>query len=139
MRRAHAHLQCGKPISGIKGWTSEFNALRSSKHDHEAQLYASDVLAMGGDHSRQLPLHLRKTNLQRLLAHRPDGITVALFERGEIGPKRFRAACRMGLEGLVSKYRDRPHRGERQKHWVGEDQEPQPSRNGAGAVTPLDL
>ncbi|MGY3469967.1 ATP-dependent DNA ligase [Bradyrhizobium sp. LM6.11] len=138
MRRAHAHLQCGKPISGIKGWTSEFNALRSSKHDHEAQLYASDVLAMGGDHSRQLPLHLRKTNLQRLLAHRPDGITVALFERGEIGPKRFRAACRMGLEGLVSKYRDRPHRGERQKHW-GEDQEPQPSRNGAGAVTPLDL
>jgi ATP-dependent DNA ligase len=28
------------------------------------------------------------------------------FERGEIGPDLFRAACRIGLEGLVSKRRD---------------------------------
>ena len=31
------------------------------------------------------------------------------FERGEIGPDLFAAACRMGLEGLVSKRRDRPY------------------------------
>jgi hypothetical protein len=30
----------------------------------------------------------------------------------------FLAACRMGLEGLVSKHRDRPYRGGRQKHWI---------------------
>ena len=24
----------------------------------------------------------------------------------------------MGLEGLVSKHRDRPYRGDRQKHWI---------------------
>ena len=36
------------------------------------------------------------------------GIFVNPFERGEIGPDLFRAACRMGLEGLVSKHRDRP-------------------------------
>lgn len=24
----------------------------------------------------------------------------------------------MGLEGLVSKHRDRPYRGGRQKHWI---------------------
>ncbi|MFK4724887.1 ATP-dependent DNA ligase [Bradyrhizobium niftali] len=65
---------------------------------------------MAGDDLRDLPLHLRKTNLQRLLAHRPVGITVAPFERGEIGPDLYRAACRMGLEGLVSKHRDRPYR-----------------------------
>jgi len=46
---------------------------------------------------------MRKTNLARLLARRPDGIFVASFEQGEIGPELFRAACRMGLEGLVSK------------------------------------
>ena len=51
-----------------------------------------------------------------MLARRPDGITVAPFERGEIGPDLFRAACRMGLEGLVSKHRDGPYRGGRQKH-----------------------
>jgi bifunctional non-homologous end joining protein LigD len=47
-------------------------------------------------------LHLRKANLEQLLARRPDGITVAPFERGEIGPDLFRAACRMGLEGLTA-------------------------------------
>jgi bifunctional non-homologous end joining protein LigD len=66
------------------------------------------VLAMAGDDLRQLPLHLRKTNLERLLARRPDGITVAPFERGEVGSDLYRAACRMGLEGLVSKHRARP-------------------------------
>jgi bifunctional non-homologous end joining protein LigD len=37
---------------------------------------------------------------------------------GEIGPDLFRAACNMGLEGLVSKRRDRPYRGGRSKDWV---------------------
>jgi bifunctional non-homologous end joining protein LigD len=51
------------------------------------QLYAFDILAMGSDDLRSLPLHLRKMNLERLLARRPDGVTVAPFERGEIGPE----------------------------------------------------
>ena len=40
------------------------------------------------------------------------------FEQGEIGPYLFRAACNMGLEGLVSKHRDRPYRGGRSKDWI---------------------
>jgi ATP-dependent DNA ligase len=59
-------------------------------------------------------LHLRKQNAGAA-AGRPHRRT---FERGEIGPDLFRAACRMGLEGLVSKHRDRTYRGGRQKHWV---------------------
>jgi bifunctional non-homologous end joining protein LigD len=73
---------------------------------------------MDGDDLRQLPLLMRKTNLARLLARRPDGIFVAPFESGEIGPDLFRAACGMGLEGLVSKRRDRAYRGGRCKHWI---------------------
>ena len=45
---------------------------------------------------------MRKTNLARLLARRVDGIHMAPFELGEIGPDLFRHACLMGLEGLVS-------------------------------------
>jgi hypothetical protein len=41
---------------------------------------------------------------------RPEGIFVSDFEQGEIGPDLFRAACNFGLEGLVSKRRDRPYR-----------------------------
>ena len=61
---------------------------------------------------------MRKAHLSRLLARRQDGIFVAPFEQGEIGPNLFRAACNMGLEGLVSKRRDRPYRGGRSKDWV---------------------
>jgi bifunctional non-homologous end joining protein LigD len=54
-----------------------------------------------------------RQDFERLLARRPDGIFVAPFEQGEIGPDLFRAACRMGLEGLRSKRRDRPYRAGR--------------------------
>jgi ATP-dependent DNA ligase len=104
-------------ILGVDGY-SDFDALFSGKHNEEVQLCAFDVLAMDGDDLRDLPLSIRKANLQRLLARRPDGIFLTDFEQGEIGPDPFRAACRMGLEGLVSKRRDRPYRGGRSKHWV---------------------
>jgi bifunctional non-homologous end joining protein LigD len=71
-----------------------------------------------GDDLTRLPLHLRKTNLEQLLGGRPDGIFVAPFEQGKIGPDLFDAACRMGLEGLVSKHRERPHRAGRCDHWL---------------------
>jgi ATP-dependent DNA ligase len=84
---------------------SDFNALHSGKNNEEVQLYAFDILALDGDDLRHLPLSMRKPNLARLLARRPDGIFIISFEQGEIGL--FRAACNMGLEGLVSKRRDR--------------------------------
>jgi bifunctional non-homologous end joining protein LigD len=43
----------------------------------------------------------------------PGSWLAAPFEQGEIGPELFRAACNMGLEGLVSKRSDRPYRGGR--------------------------
>jgi bifunctional non-homologous end joining protein LigD len=58
------------------------------------------VLVVDGDDLRQLPLSMRKANLERLLARRPGGIFINPFERGEIGPDLFFAACRMGLESL---------------------------------------
>jgi ATP-dependent DNA ligase len=104
-------------VLGVGG-VADFDALHSRKHEHEVQLYAFDILALDGDDLRGLPLSLRKTNLARLLARRPDGIFVAPFEQGEIGPELFQAACRMGLEGLVSKRRDRPYQAGRSKHWI---------------------
>jgi bifunctional non-homologous end joining protein LigD len=104
-------------LLGVDG-VSDFDGLHSREHDAEVQLYAFDCLALDGDDLRKLPLSMRKTNLARLLARRPDGIFIAPFELGEIGPDLFRAACGMGLEGLVSKRRDRPYRAGRSPHWV---------------------
>jgi hypothetical protein len=68
--------------------------LHSGKHDDEVQLCALDILVEGDSDFCKLPLHLRKTSLERLLARRPEGIFVNPFERGEIGPDLFRDSGR---------------------------------------------
>jgi bifunctional non-homologous end joining protein LigD len=104
-------------VLGVDG-ISDFNALHSRQEDHEVQLYAFDCLSFGGHDLRRLPLHLRKTNLMQLLRGGSQGIFVAPFESGKIGPDLFEAACRMGLEGLVSKHRERAYRIGRCDHWI---------------------
>ncbi len=104
-------------LLGLDG-ISDFNGLHSRRHDDEVQLYAFDILALEGDDLRKLPLSMRKANLQRLLARRPEGIFVSEFEQGEIGPDLFRKACEFGLEGLVSKRRDSIYRPGRSPNWV---------------------
>ena len=69
---------------GVDG-IADFDALHSGRHNDEVQLYVFDCLALDGDDLRKLPLSMRKTNLDRLLARRPEGIFVAPFEQGEIG------------------------------------------------------
>lgn len=103
-------------VLGVDG-ISDFNALHSRKHDHEVQFCAFDILAEGGDDLRMLPLSMRKASLERLLARRPEGVFINPFERGELGPDLFRAAGKLGVEGLVS---------------LGQSEEPYPSRYGAG-------
>ena len=77
---------------------------------------------------------MRKANLARLLARRVDGIFLADFEQGEIGPDLFRHACLMGLEGMVSKHRESTYRGGRSA--LDQGQEPAASgiRPRAGSV-----
>jgi bifunctional non-homologous end joining protein LigD len=113
-RQKHFVIDGEAVILGVDGY-SDFDALHSGKHNEEVQLCAFDVLAMDGDDLRDLPLSMRKANLARLLARRPDGSD---FEQGEIGPDLFRKACEFGLEGLVSKRRDRPYQAGRSKHWI---------------------
>jgi len=104
-------------VLGVDG-ISDFDTLHSGKHNDEVQLCAFDVLALDGEDLRKLPLSMRKANLARLLVRRPDGIFVNPFEQGAVGPDLFRKACEFGLEGLVSKHRDRPYQNGRLKQWI---------------------
>src|SRR4051812_11656548 len=116
-------------LLGVDG-KSDFDGLHSHRHDEEVQLYAFDILAMDGEDLRKLPLHLRKNSLARLLARRPQGIFISEFEQGEIGRDLFRKACEFGLEGLVSKHRERAYRPGPSPHWrkVKNPQHPAMSR-----------
>jgi bifunctional non-homologous end joining protein LigD len=104
---------CVLDVQGI----SDFNALHSNKQNDEAQLYAFDLVATGGEDLRDIPLLNRKGRLEKLLRGRSQCIFVASFERGEIGPDLFTAACRMRLEGIVSKHQARRYRA-RTCDWV---------------------
>jgi hypothetical protein len=101
--------------------------LHSRRQDEEVQLYAFDILAFDGEDLRWLPLSMRNTNLARLLRSRPNGIFVAPFEQGEIGPDLFRAACNWGLRGPGVEAGGSPL-SRRSIERLGQDQEPQASR-----------
>jgi ATP-dependent DNA ligase len=104
-------------LLGVDG-RSDFDALHGRQHNDEVQFYAFDVLMSDGEDLRKLPLSMRKANLARLLARRINGIFLADFEHGEIGPDLFRHACMLGLEGLVSKRHNRAYRAGVSPNWV---------------------
>ena len=70
------------------------------------------MLESDGNDIRRLSLAMRETNLAKLL-RRLSGIFLSDFEQWEIGPPRLQ----LGLEGLVSKHRQRANRAGRAEHW----------------------
>jgi bifunctional non-homologous end joining protein LigD len=56
--------------------------------------------------------------LAKLLARSVDGVILTEHLDGELGATMFKHACRMGLEGIVSKRRDKPYVAGRCKTWL---------------------
>ena len=79
-------------------------------------LYAFDLLSIDGVDIRGQPLEERKRRLRQLLK-KPDGIRLSEDLDGD-GATIFRHACKLGLEGIVSKRRDAPYRSGRSKTWL---------------------
>ncbi len=71
--------------------------MHSRKHDHEVQFYAFDILVEGSDDRRKLPLSMRKGNLERLLARRPESIFVNRSSAARSGLIRFERHARWAL------------------------------------------
>jgi bifunctional non-homologous end joining protein LigD len=96
---------------------SSFERLRSRQHDHTAFLYAFDLLTLDGQDLRREPFETRKVTLASLLRRSPAGISLCehLEADGEVV---FRHACKMGLEGIVSKRRDSRYSSGATPNWV---------------------
>lgn len=77
--------------------------------------FAFDLLYLNGRDLRQLPLEARKRELRRLVADTP----VKYCEHLDVdGPAVFEHACRLGVQGIVSKRRHRPYRASRNQDWL---------------------
>jgi ATP-dependent DNA ligase len=79
--------------------------------------FAFDLLELDGEDIAHLPLLERKKQLAALLRKPPVGIAYSDHEGGD-GEVFRRAACRHGLEGIVSKRIDRPYLPGDRGAWV---------------------
>ena len=83
-RSSSANKACEFGLEGLVSKNRPYRSGRSAPDDREQQCKQADT---EGDHDlRKPPLSMRKANLVRLLARRPEGIFINPFERGEIGP-----------------------------------------------------
>jgi bifunctional non-homologous end joining protein LigD len=82
-------------------------------------LYAFDLMHLDGADLKPLPLSVRKAALAKLLRRGHDRAHLR-FSRSlhERGPVLLKQACKMGLEGIVSKLADAPYHSGRGRDWL---------------------
>ena len=100
---------------------SSFQLLQNSLSGNRAGLpifYAFDLLYLDGSDLRGATLLDRKERLRPLLATAPR--TRVRYSDHVVGngPEFFEEACRMGVEGMISKRGAAPYRGGRGKDWL---------------------
>ena len=99
---------------------SDFDRLRAAVGrlgSRDAFLYAFDLLELDGENMRLYEWHVRRTTLRSLIKRAGAGIRLSEHLDGD-GAAAFQHACRMGLEGIVAKRRDRPYRSGRSPDWI---------------------
>jgi bifunctional non-homologous end joining protein LigD len=107
-----------------------FDRLRYRRDDRHVFLYAFDLLQVESRDLRWEPIEERKAELAKLLRHAKSG--VQLNEHiSEPGDLVFRHACKLGLEGIVSKRVGSPYRFGRSNDWL-QVQEPRSAGREAG-------
>jgi bifunctional non-homologous end joining protein LigD len=94
-----------------------FERILYRRHDASVFLYAFDLIELNGDDLRREPLGVRKATLASVVAKAAPG--VRLNEHiGADGPTVFTHACKMGLEGIVSKRKDSRYTSGRSTDWL---------------------
>src|SRR5260221_880448 len=96
---------------------ASFDRIRHRRHDGDTFLYAFDLIELNGDDMRRDPLEVRKATLRIMLAKAGLGLRFNEHMEGD-GPTIFAHACKMGLEGIVSKRKDSIYRSGRSPDWL---------------------
>jgi bifunctional non-homologous end joining protein LigD len=102
----------------------DFSTLQAAISDGKTDqliFYAFDLLFADGEDLRRLPLGERKARLKQLLEARPKSKAKLLryvehFESG--GDAVLQSACKLALEGIVSKKLSSPYRSGRSEDWT---------------------
>lgn len=107
----------GEIVVPVAGGTTDFSVLQNQLRGKSDKIVmvAFDLLYLNGYDLRKLPLFERKAHLKKLI----EGTAIQFSESFEIGgAEMFAHACRLGLEGVVSKVRDSRYPTGRGNDWV---------------------
>jgi bifunctional non-homologous end joining protein LigD len=103
-------------VPGPNG-TTDFSVLQNQLKGRSTKIVvvAFDLLYLNGQDLRKLPLFERKAHLKTLIAE----TDVQFSDSFDIeGKEMFKQACKLGLEGVVSKVRDSRYVSGRSNEWV---------------------
>lgn len=109
---------CALDENGAPDFAALQAALSEGKTD-ALVYFAFDLLFDGSDDLRALPLSERKARLQHFLSDASDDARIRFVEHfGTGGDAVLRSACRLSLEGIVSKRADAPYVSGRTETWA---------------------
>jgi ATP-dependent DNA ligase len=109
----------GEAVACDENGVTVFERLRREKHiGQRAFLYAFDLLELDGRDLRREPIEVRKATLASLLRGCAPGVRFNEHLEHQDGEVVFRHACKLGLEGIVSKRLGSIYRSGRSKDWI---------------------
>jgi bifunctional non-homologous end joining protein LigD len=148
--KARQVLLDGEVVAMRPDGTTDFQSLQNAFRDHrvnDLKYYAFDILFLDGESLMEKTLQERKSRLWELLQSSSLDDSIRYSEHVTGGGEAFKnQACRLHLEGMVSKRRDQPYHAGRGLDWVktkclhkdefviGGYTEPSGRRTGLGAL-----
>src|SRR5262245_12773283 len=115
--RSNSCIIDGEAVACEGNGMPSFDRIRYRRHDASVFLYAFDLIELNGDDLRREPLDTRKATLASVLRRAAPGLRFNEHIEAD-GPTVFAHACKMGLEGIVSKRKDSLYRSGRSPDWL---------------------
>jgi ATP-dependent DNA ligase len=115
--RSRSCIIDGEAVCCDEDGMPSFDRIRYRRHDASVFLYAFDLIELSGDDLRREPLEVRKATLKSVLAKAGSGLRLNEHIEAD-GPTVFAHACKMGLEGIVSKHKTSTYRSGRSPDWL---------------------
>jgi bifunctional non-homologous end joining protein LigD len=105
--RSRSCIVDGEAVACDDNGVASFDFVRHHHANDSVFLYAFDLIELNGDDLRRDPLEVRKARLASVLARASSGIRFNEHMEGD-GLTVFAHACKLGLEGIVSKRKNSP-------------------------------
>jgi bifunctional non-homologous end joining protein LigD len=116
--RSRSCILDGEAVCCDNDGRPSFDRIRYRRHDTSVFLFAFDLIELNGDDLRREPLEVRKAMLASVLTKADPGLRLNEHLEHEDAEVVFRHACKLGLEGIVSKRKGSPYRSGRSPDWL---------------------